>query len=135
MRFLPTRIHGVLDYLTALLLIGSPWLLGFYTSGYETHVPVALGVITIVYSLFTDYELGVIRRLSMRTHLGLDLANGILLALSPWLFNFAGYVKLPHLFIGLMEIAVVMISQTHPPPKSAAPDSVLTGPGDTRRQR
>ena len=55
---LPTRIHGVLDYTVGALLIALPFLLGF-GGGAQTWVPVALGAAAIVYSLFTDYELGV----------------------------------------------------------------------------
>ncbi len=38
MRSIPTRVHGVLDYLVGLLLIGAPWLLGFERGGAETWV-------------------------------------------------------------------------------------------------
>lgn len=72
MRFIPTRIHGVLDYLVGALLIAAPWLLNFDRGGAETWVPVILGVGALLYSLFTDYELGLVRRLSMSTHLGLE---------------------------------------------------------------
>src|SRR4051794_6793108 len=40
---LPTRIHGVMDYLMGVLLIAAPWLLGFSRGGAETWVPVLLG--------------------------------------------------------------------------------------------
>lgn len=29
MRFIPTKIHGVLDYIAGLALIAAPWLFGF----------------------------------------------------------------------------------------------------------
>ena len=29
MRFIPTRAHGVLDYIVGLLLIASPWIFNF----------------------------------------------------------------------------------------------------------
>ncbi len=44
MRFIPTRLHGVLDYLVGTLLIAAPWLLNFNRGGAETWVPVILGV-------------------------------------------------------------------------------------------
>jgi hypothetical protein len=36
MRFIPTRIHGMMDYAMGLLLIAAPWLFGFARGGAET---------------------------------------------------------------------------------------------------
>jgi len=74
-----------LDYLVAAALIAAPWALGFAGGRTETWLPVALGAGTVAYSLVTDYECGVGRVISMRTHLTLDAASGLLLAASPWL--------------------------------------------------
>jgi hypothetical protein len=92
MRLLPTRIHGILDCTTALLLLLAPWLFGFARGGAETWVPVALAAGIVLYSLGTRYEWGMVPMLPMRAHLVLDLAGGSLLFLSPWLFGFSGYV-------------------------------------------
>ncbi|MHB1225260.1 MAG: SPW repeat domain-containing protein, partial [Gemmatimonadaceae bacterium] len=81
MRFLPTRIHGVLDYLVGLLLVAAPWLLDLDRGGAGTWVPVILGAGAIVYSLFTDYELGLVCSIGMPVHLALDAASGVVLAL------------------------------------------------------
>lgn len=115
MRFIPTRIHGVLDYLMGVLLIALPWLFGFARGGAETWVPVILGAGLILYSLFTDYELGAVRRLSMRTHLWMDGLGGLILALSPWIFGFADVVA-PGLFVvlGLIEIGAALFTETVP---------------------
>jgi len=114
MRFIPTVIHGLLDYLVGALLIAAPWLLGFAAGGAETWIPVILGVAAIVYSLFTDYEWGLVKRLGMPGHLGLDAASGVMLAASPWLFGFAHLVWWPHLVLGLFEIAAALFTQTAP---------------------
>ncbi len=114
MRFIPTRVHGVLDYLVGAFLIAAPWLLNFNRVGAETWVPVILGVGALIYSLLTNYELGVVRRIPVGTHLGLDAASGVLLALSPWLFGFSSYVFWPHLILGLFEVAAALMTQTTP---------------------
>ena len=85
MRFISTKTHGVLDYLMGVILIAAPWVLGFARQGAETWVPVVLGAGAIIYSLMTNYELGMTKVISMRTHLGLDMMSGIFLALSPWI--------------------------------------------------
>lgn len=114
MRFIPTRIHGLMDYAMGVLLIVAPWLLGFAAGGAEAWVPVILGLGAIAYSLFTDYELGVVRKIPMTTHLGLDAGSGVVLAASPWIFGFADLVYLPHLILGLIEIGAAATTRTVP---------------------
>ena len=113
-RFVPTRLHGVADYLLGVLLVVAPWVFGFADGGAETWVPVALGAGVVLYSLLTDYELGLVRRIPMRAHLGLDLAGGAVLAASPWVFGFADRVWLPHLIFGLLEIGAALTTRTTP---------------------
>jgi hypothetical protein len=114
MRFLSTRVHGVLDYLTGAFLILMPWLMWFAAGGAETWILVILGAGAIVYSLVTDYEWGVAKVLPMRVHLLLDLASGVLLAASPWLFGFHDHVYMPHVVLGLFEIGASLFTKTIP---------------------
>ncbi len=115
MGFIPTRVHGVLDYLTAGVLIGAPAMLGFRKNGMQTWLPMALGVGTIGYSLLTDYELGVVRVLPMPLHLAMDAASGALLASSPWLFGFASEGPrhwVPHVLAGATEMLAAATTRT-----------------------
>jgi hypothetical protein len=114
MKFITTKTHGFLDYIVAILLIAAPWIFDFDRGGAETWIPVVLGVGTILYSLMTDYELGSIPTISMRTHLTIDFISGLFLAASPWIFGFADYVWLPHVIAGFLELAVVLFSKTQP---------------------
>jgi hypothetical protein len=113
MRVIPTRVHGMLDYLMGAVLIIFPWLLDLESDA-AIWVPVILGAGVIAYSLLTDYELGVLRRLPMSTHLILDMLSGIVLAASPWLFGFADEVWVPHVVLGILEIGAAMMTQTIP---------------------
>jgi hypothetical protein len=117
MKVIGTKTHGFLDYLTALLLIVAPLLLTSNYNTAETWVPVTLGVLTIIYSLMTNYELGVSRLIPMRYHLLLDIANGVILALSPWLFGFADHIWVPYVLTGIAEI--IISSLTKPVPSTS----------------
>lgn len=119
MRFIPTRIHGIFDYIIGIVLILAPSLLGFRRGGPETWVAVLLGIAVLVYSLLTRYELGLVRAIPMSTHLTLDFISGVVLAISPWLFGFANIVWAPHLVIGLFEIGAALMTQTHPSQETA----------------
>lgn len=117
MRFLATRAHAAIDYLLGAILILSPWLFGYYDShnvGLETWIPVFLGAATVVYSLMTDYELGAVRVLPMRTHLSFDFAVGVLLAASPWLFGYTERVFWLDIAPGLVLIAASFVTRTIP---------------------
>lgn len=122
MKIIGTRVHGYLDYIVAILLIASPWIFGFADERAAAYVPIGLGIITIVYSLFTKYELGVSPRLNMSTHLTLDVISGFMLALSPWLLSFAETVWIPHVVVGIFEIIVAWATKIVPDgkPKSFA---------------
>ena len=114
MRFVPTRVHGVADWLMGALLVALPWLLGLDRGGPEGLVPLTLGAAALVVTFFTDHELGIMRRIPMPMHLWVDGLAGALLAASPWLFGFADRVYWPHLIIGLAEIGAGLMTRTTP---------------------
>ena len=120
MRFLSTRVHGIMDYLTGGLLIVVPYLLGFADGTAAQYVPQILGVAIIGMSLMTDYEYSVARVIPVSVHLGIDLLGGLLLAASPWLFGFSNKVFLPHLIVGIMEIGLALMTRTRPDLQSTA---------------
>ena len=44
MRFIPTKVHGALDYIVGIALIAAPWLFGFAgVGGAAVIIPVVLG--------------------------------------------------------------------------------------------
>ncbi|HET7275544.1 MAG TPA: SPW repeat protein [Longimicrobiaceae bacterium] len=114
MRFFSTRTHGLLDFVVAVILMGSPWLLGFANGGPQANVPVLVGIAIIVYSLCTDYESGALRRIQVPVHLWLDAGAGLVLITSPWLFGFDQQVWVPHVVMGVGTIVIAFFSNTIP---------------------
>lgn len=108
-----TKVHGILDYLVGALLIVAPFVLGFATGGIEQWLPMILGALTILMSLVTRYEISIAKIIPLKIHFGVDLLSGALLAVSPWLFGFAHVIWWPHLLVGLLEIAVVLLTRRH----------------------
>jgi len=107
MRFIPTRFHAPLDYIVGAALIAAPWIFQFSEHTAATVVPIVLGIGLIVYSLFTNYELGLWKVAPMAVHNLIDIAAGAVLAASPWIFGFAdasANVWVPHLVVGLAAI-------------------------------
>lgn len=118
-KFIPTKVHGVLDYVVGIALIAAPWLFGFSEmGGPAVIIPMILGVGLILYSIFTKYEWGLVKVLGMPYHLIFDIAASVFLALSPWIFGFYDpdmwNVWVPHVVVGITVILVVIFSQTQP---------------------
>ena len=123
MRFIPTRLHGVIDYLWGLSLLASPWVLGYADVPAAKWLAIVFGAGAILYSMITAYELGLVRILSMPLHLIVDGAGGAFLAASPFLFGFADRIAWPHVGFGLFSVAASLITRT-------APAQPLGGPLD-----
>ena len=119
-RFVPTSVHGIFDYIGGILLIAAPFVFGFYSvGGVAVILPMVLGVGLILYSLLTNYERGIpaLKFIPMPVHLVFDFVAAALLAASPFLFGFwnlAPNVWLPHVIAGVGVILLVLVSQTHP---------------------
>jgi hypothetical protein len=113
----------MIDYGVGALMVATPWIFGFARGGAETWIFVILGLGAIVYSLFTDYELGLAKKISVPAHLVLDALSGILLAVSPWIFGFSDYIFAPHLIFGLFEIGASLITQKYPHYQRTATDA------------
>ena len=114
MRFLPTSIHGVIDYLWGLALLASPWIFGFPDVPAAKWVALVFGVGAIFYSVLTAYELGLLKILPMPMNLMLDGIAGIVLAASPFLFGFADQVLWPHLLFGLFSVIACFVTRLEP---------------------
>jgi hypothetical protein len=114
MKLIPTKIHGFIDYMAAILQIVIPLFYSYPNNLVVNRVPFVLGVIILVYSLMTKYELGFVKLISMKTHIRLDILSGTVLALSPWLFRFADEIWVPFAITGLIEICIAIITQTTP---------------------
>lgn len=124
MRFIPTKVHGVLDYVVAIALIFAPLIFGFAdVGGAAVIIPIVLGIGLIVYSLLTRYELGAVKLIKMPVHLVIDVVASIFLIVSPFLFGFADEAPnawVPHIVVGAAVILVVIFSQPQPGPSVRA---------------
>ncbi len=114
MRFISTRTHGILDFVVPLGLLAAPKLLGFDDNEKARRIPRRMALTHVMYSVFTDYETGLVRKLPMRAHLALDAGSAVFLAASPWLLGFASQVAAPHVTAGLMELGIAMTTETEP---------------------
>lgn len=118
LQFIPTKVHGALDYIVAIALLFAPMIFGFKeVGGAAVVIPMVLGAGLLLYSILTNYEWGVFKVINMRYHLIIDTIAASLLALSPFLFGFSDEAPnawLPHIVVGITVLIVVLCSKTAP---------------------
>ena len=118
MRFIPTKVHGVVDHVVGPALVLAPTLLRLGRTSPEGITARAVGGVQAVYSNLTDYETSVKNVIPMKTHLALDAVGGATLALVPQLTGARKRgVKhwAPHLAIGVLEVGMAALTKTEPP--------------------
>jgi len=86
MRIVSTKFHGLLDYLISLSLLSYPLIWGFESPDYQISAATGFGI--GLYSIFTKYEAGLVKKISMHSHMMFDACAGIFLVLSPVVLNF-----------------------------------------------
>ena len=114
MRFIPTSVHGVIDYLWGLALLAAPWLIGFADVPAAKWTAVTFGLGAILYSALTAYEFGLLKLLPVSLHLILDGIGGVALAASPFLFGFSDQVFWPHVLFGLFSVVACFATRFEP---------------------
>ncbi len=111
MRFIDSRTHAVIDYMSGVLFIASPWLLGFASHGAAMSLPSIAGVLIIIISLMTDFEYALLPAVSLPLHLNLDLIIGVTLMISPWIFGFTARVMWPHVIFGMVSVVAGLFTE------------------------
>lgn len=106
-----SRTHGIIDYLTGVLLLASPWLFNFSVDTLATTTICVMGVIIVVYSLITRYELSIARIIPFRVHLLLDVLSAFLLITAPWIYGYIENAKWTFVGIGVFELIVVFLTK------------------------
>jgi hypothetical protein len=109
MRFLPTAIHGIIDYIFGIAMLAMPWFVDMHHT--ESNVFYSVGIIAFIYSLITKYELGLIPMVSMPAHLVIDFLLGISLITAPILLHSGFNVPLYFLIPGLFAVMASLITK------------------------
>lgn len=113
MKFISSTAHGIFDYIMGIGLI----LLGIMAMPEEAPaiagiVLIAVGALVIILALFTNYEMGLVRKIKLANHQMADNAIGVFLAVSPWLFNHYEITYGFHMLIGFAIIFFGMFTRT-----------------------
>jgi hypothetical protein len=101
--------------MAGIMLIGSPWLLGFHRDRQALWTIIVAGILVLLLAMVTDYEGGLFKKVLMVLHLALDRLIGSILGASPWLWGFEERIIWPHLSMGLLLLLVGLTTEgKHP---------------------
>lgn len=118
-----TKVHGIIDYVLVLVLWFAPTLFGFeQVGGPAEFIPRAAAVMLLVVSLLTKHELGVVKIIPMRVHLMLDIGLSLILAASPFIFDFYTFdanVWMPHIVAGIGYLIISLMTEKESTERSA----------------
>ena len=110
---IPRPLHALLDYLWGVAFYLAPDLLDFSgDTGGNIYAKVRGGSM-VATSLFTRYELGLIRLIPFNVHLLLDLLGALFGLAGPWVFGFARNDKARSAAVAfsLFELGAVILSK------------------------
>jgi hypothetical protein len=113
-KLIPRPVHAVADYSYAALFSVAPELVGFTDEEIAARLSRVVSGGVLLTSLLTRYELGLVRVLPFKAHLGLDVAVGLLTLGAPFLFGFSGNRRARNFFVGLGAFSVLAGILTEP---------------------
>lgn len=116
MTLISSRIHTIIGLVVGVALLAAPWLFAFADEGgAAVMVPLVLGAFILLSELTTTSPLSPVKLVPMNIHIMVDILTGIILAASPWLFNFYTLEPnawLPHLIVGIVIIGYAVLTRT-----------------------
>jgi uncharacterized membrane protein YeaQ/YmgE (transglycosylase-associated protein family) len=95
-------LYGVVNYVVALLLLSMPFIKSNSDQSITAHIVTSFtGAVILVVTVLTNFEMGLLRRISLRENLTFGLCIGVFMLASPFIFGFYPYGFLFHLISGI----------------------------------
>ncbi|WDF66916.1 hypothetical protein PQ465_11425 [Sphingobacterium oryzagri] len=111
-RIIPTHWHTFFDYITALVLLVSPWILDFEEHHLASLISWLAAGLIVVQALTTNYEGGLIRVIPISVHLWFDVLLGTFLIISPFLLDFPTIVHIMNTFLGFIILGLGLFTES-----------------------
>jgi hypothetical protein len=104
------KLHGVIDYLSVLLLLAAGPL--FHFDGRPAEITSTLAGVVLIYSLFTAYPLGFVKMIAFSLHRVIDIVLGVALILSPFILHFTDVVPARNFFVAMGMLSLIVVALT-----------------------
>ncbi|MGZ3703039.1 MAG: SPW repeat domain-containing protein [Bdellovibrionota bacterium] len=133
---LSLKTHNVIDYVAGVFLLFVPAIFGFSEIDAARNVFLFSGIALIAYSLLTKYEYALWRVIPVSAHMSLDVLNGVLIMLAPWIFGYRDVLtptqEVLHYVLALGVFGLVAFTQ---PQTDVSEVSGIDADLDVRRDR
>ncbi len=108
MKKLSSSQHGYLDYVTVVIFLAAPSLIGL--SGLAGTISYALAGIHLAMTLVTDFPLGVVKLVPFTIHGWVERVVGPVLILLPFALGFEAQARSFYVFMGIIIIIVGLLT-------------------------
>lgn len=108
---IPRFVHGIIEYLAAVIFIVAPFVLTF-DSGAAKAVSIVAGLLILILAAVTDGPTSLVNSLPLPAHILLDYALAALLVAAPFLFGFSHETAPTAFFIALGVIHLLVTIAT-----------------------
>jgi hypothetical protein len=108
----PAFVHGVVEYLAALLFIAAPFIFTF-DEDVATAVSVIVGVLVLIIAASTAWRTGLISSIPIQAHAMLDYVLAIFLIAAPFLLGFSddGTAAAFFIVIGVVHLLLTIATR------------------------
>jgi hypothetical protein len=116
----PAFVHGIVEYLAAILFIAAPFIFTFDQDG-AVALSLIVGVLVLIIAATTHWRTGLIHSIPVQAHAMLDYVLAIFLIASPFILGFSddGTAAAFFIVIGvvhlLLTIATRFVAEERPP--------------------
>lgn len=108
MKILTPRIHGYLDYLTVVIFLVAPFLLGL--EGLSAVISYALAAIHLLMTVLTDFTLGFAKIIHIKKHGWVETVVGPIVLLLPFIVGLYETARIFYITMGIIIIIVSLLT-------------------------
>lgn len=108
MKKISSTLHGYLDYLTVVIFLAAPSIIGL--TGLARTFAYALAVVHLAMTLVTDFPLGAAKRLPFTIHGWVERVVGPVLILLPFGLSFDDAARSFYIVMGIIIIIVGLLT-------------------------
>lgn len=108
MKILSPRVHGYLDYLTVVIFLIAPILLGL--EGLSAIIAYVLAAIHLLMTILSDFSLGFAKLIPFKKHGWVETVVGPIVLLLPFIVGLYETARIFYITMGIIIIVVSLIT-------------------------
>ena len=115
MRFINSKFHAIIDYASALFMLGLPGIINIADQSPAIKwIAMLAGIVILLQAMLTSYEGGIVSIIPLYVHLIIDIILGLAFIFIPWLAGFTGKPRVVFLVMGILAILFGLFTKLRP---------------------